>query len=67
MLKHLGVATVMLLTNSPHKVRSLREAGITVAEVGPLHGTPNQHNERYIRTKQERAGHLRPANEQSDG
>lgn len=60
MLRNLQVPTVRLLTNSPHKVRSLREAGIDVAEIGTLPCTPNPHNARYIRTKQERAGHFSP-------
>ena len=59
MLRHLQVPTVRLLTNSPHKVRALRAAGIDVAEIGTLPGTPNPHNARYIRTKQQRAGHFR--------
>jgi GTP cyclohydrolase II len=60
MLRHLGIHSVQLLTNSPRKVRALKQAGIDVVEVAQLHGTPNLHNARYIRTKQERAGHSRP-------
>jgi GTP cyclohydrolase II len=60
MLRHLEIATVQLLTNSPHKVNALKQAGIDVVEIGALHGTPNRHNARYIRTKQDRAGHFRP-------
>ncbi|MFT3816149.1 MAG: GTP cyclohydrolase II RibA [Rubrivivax sp.] len=66
MLGALGIRTIRLLTNSPHKIRALREAGIDVAGVGPLPGTPNPHNARYIRTKRERAGHLLPDDEQID-
>lgn len=58
MLRHLQVPTVRLLTNSPHKVQALRAAGIDVAQIGTLPGTPNPHNARYIRTKQQRAGHF---------
>jgi len=66
LLKQLNVTAVNLLTNSPHKVRELRAAGITVSEIGALPGTPNPHNARYIRTKQDRAGHSRPvAHEQT--
>lgn len=67
LLKQLHIATVTLLTNSPHKVRALEAAGIEVAQIGSLHGTPNHHNARYIRTKQERAGHFRPEVEESAG
>lgn len=59
MLRNLQVPAVRLLTNSPHKVLALRAAGIDVAEIGTLPGTPNPHNARYIRTKQQRAGHFR--------
>ena len=58
MLRQLNIPAVRMLTNSPQKVRALREAGITVADVGALAPTPNPHNVRYIRTKQQRAGHF---------
>lgn len=66
LLRQLNITAVNLLTNSPHKVRELRAAGIAVSEIDALPGTPNPHNARYIRTKQERAGHSRPvAHEQT--
>jgi GTP cyclohydrolase II len=58
MLRQLGIARIRLLTNSPHKVRELRARGIEVQSIEPLPGTPNVHNERYLRTKRERIGHL---------
>jgi GTP cyclohydrolase II len=61
MLKSLGYTRIRLLTNSPHKVRELRARGIDVAEIESLLAEPNAHNERYIRTKRDRAGHLIPA------
>lgn len=57
MLRQLGIARIRLLTNSPHKVRELRARGIEVQSIETLPGTPNEHNERYLRTKRERAGH----------
>ncbi len=60
MLRSLGIRSIRLLTNSPQKIRALGEAGIEVAAIGALPGTPNPHNERYIRTKRERVGHLLP-------
>jgi GTP cyclohydrolase II len=60
MLRKLGVTRIKLLTNSPHKVRELRERGIDVAEIETLPGTANEHNEKYIRTKRERIGHFIP-------
>ena len=60
MLKSLGFTRIRLLTNSPHKVRELRARGIDVQEIESLLASPNVHNERYIRTKRDRAGHLIP-------
>jgi GTP cyclohydrolase II len=57
-LRSLGISRVLLLTNSPHKVQELRARGIDVVAMEKLPGTPNQHNERYLRTKRERTGHL---------
>lgn len=58
MLRSLGISRIRLLSNSPQKVSALRERGIDVASIEKLPGTPNMHNERYLRTKRERAGHL---------
>jgi len=60
MLRQLGYTRIRLLTNSPHKVRELRARGIDVQEMESLLAPPNEHNERYIRTKRERVGHLIP-------
>ncbi len=60
MLRQLGFTRIKLLTNSPHKLRELRARGIDVQEMESLLAPPNVHNERYIRTKRERAGHLIP-------
>jgi GTP cyclohydrolase II len=38
----------------------LRARGIEVQAMESLLAAPNVHNERYIRTKRERAGHLIP-------
>jgi len=60
MLHQLGFLRIRLLTNSPHKVRELRARGIDVEEIESLLAPPNEHNERYLRTKRDRAGHLIP-------
>ncbi|MEO6079741.1 MAG: GTP cyclohydrolase II [Steroidobacteraceae bacterium] len=67
MLRQLGFTRIRLLTNSPHKVRELRARGIDVHEIESLLAPPNAHNERYIRTKRDRAGHLIPDSTLSDG
>jgi GTP cyclohydrolase II len=58
MLRQLGFATVRLLTNNPDKVAALRRYGIRVAERVPHVFPANGHNERYLRTKRTRSGHL---------
>lgn len=63
MLRQLGFTRIRLLTNSPHKVRELRARGIDVQQMESLLAPPNEHNERYLRTKRDRAGHLIPGND----
>lgn len=58
MLKALNVRQVRLLTNNPAKVRALEQAGIHVHARLAVIATANPHNERYLRTKAARAGHL---------
>jgi GTP cyclohydrolase II len=58
MLRQLGFATVRLLTNNPDKVTALERYGIRVAERVPHVIPANGHNERYLRTKATRSGHL---------
>ena len=58
MLELLGVRAVRLLTNNPAKVAALQAAGIAVAERVPHHLPANPHNERYLATKRDAAGHL---------
>lgn len=58
MLRQLGFASVRLLTNNPEKLRALERYGIRVAERVPHVFPSNGHNERYLRTKAIRSGHL---------
>jgi GTP cyclohydrolase II len=58
LLHELGIRRIRLLTNNPQKINSLRDHGIEVVGRMPLVTTSNTHNERYLRAKHERAGHL---------
>lgn len=58
LLHELGIKTIKLLTNNPQKISSLRDHGIEVAGRLPLVTSSNSHNERYLKAKLERAGHL---------
>ena len=57
-LENLGVRSVRLLTNNPHKIGRLRELGTQVDERVPLAIAPTADNARYLRTKAERMNHL---------
>lgn len=58
MLGQLDITRIRLLTNNPAKFRQLQDAGIDVVDRISLAGAINEHNARYVRAKQERAGHL---------
>lgn len=53
----LGVRSVRLMTNNPHKVQALESLGVSVAERVPLLAGWNQHNARYLEAKATRLGH----------
>ncbi|TCK21835.1 bifunctional 3,4-dihydroxy-2-butanone-4-phosphate synthase/GTP cyclohydrolase II [Pseudonocardia endophytica] len=57
-LSDLGIARVRLLTNNPVKYRGLTGYGLEIVDRIALPATPTRHNIRYLRTKQERMGHL---------
>jgi GTP cyclohydrolase II len=59
-LGSLGVRSVRLLTNNPRKLEGLRSSGVRIAGVEPLATAPHSRNLRYLRTKEERLGHVRP-------
>lgn len=58
MLRSLGIQQIRLVTNNPTKIEALRRDGINIVERLPSFATVNVHNERYLETKRERAGHL---------
>jgi GTP cyclohydrolase II len=57
MLQMLGCTRVLLLTNNPHKLDGLADAGIEVSGRKALHAPINAHNRRYLTAKAMRAGH----------
>ena len=58
MLKELGINRINLLTNNPSKINALRGYGIDVVGRLPLVASVNSHNQRYLKAKLDRAGHL---------
>ncbi|HYY79298.1 MAG TPA: bifunctional 3,4-dihydroxy-2-butanone-4-phosphate synthase/GTP cyclohydrolase II [Actinomycetes bacterium] len=57
-LVDLGVTTMRLLTNNPAKYGGLEGFGLQIVERVPLQTQPTPENLRYLRTKQDRMGHL---------
>lgn len=57
-LRDLGVGKIRLITNNPVKRVGLEGYGLEIVENVPIEIRPNQYNERYLHTKQERMGHL---------
>ncbi|MBI4324314.1 MAG: bifunctional 3,4-dihydroxy-2-butanone-4-phosphate synthase/GTP cyclohydrolase II [Chloroflexi bacterium] len=57
-LVDLGLRTIRLLTNNPKKIVGLEGYGLEIVEQVPIKVKPNPHNEKYLRTKREKLGHL---------
>lgn len=57
-LADLGLKTIRLLTNNPKKVVGLEGYGLGIVEQLPIKIPPNRYNERYLKTKREKLGHL---------
>ncbi|MGZ8630744.1 MAG: bifunctional 3,4-dihydroxy-2-butanone-4-phosphate synthase/GTP cyclohydrolase II [Actinomycetota bacterium] len=57
-LVDLGVTTMRLLTNNPDKRAGLEGYGLAIEDRVPLQVAPTPENIGYLRTKQEKMGHL---------
>ncbi|MEM7341759.1 MAG: bifunctional 3,4-dihydroxy-2-butanone-4-phosphate synthase/GTP cyclohydrolase II [Actinomycetota bacterium] len=57
-LVDLGVTTMRLMTNNPSKYGGLAGFGLEISDRVPLQTVPTEQNIAYLRTKQERMGHL---------
>ena len=57
-LKDLGLKKIRLLTNNPKKVIGLKGYDLEIVERIPLEIPPNAINEKYLKTKRDRLGHL---------
>ncbi|MBS1895305.1 MAG: bifunctional 3,4-dihydroxy-2-butanone-4-phosphate synthase/GTP cyclohydrolase II [Actinobacteria bacterium] len=63
-LLRLGVDRLRLLTNNPDKSSDLEGYGLEIVDRVPLVTRPRPQNIAYLRTKQERMGHLLPLEEE---
>jgi 3,4-dihydroxy 2-butanone 4-phosphate synthase/GTP cyclohydrolase II len=57
-LKDLGVRRVRLMTNNPKKIVGLKGYGIEVVERVPIEVKATTTNEKYLKTKRDKLGHL---------
>jgi 3,4-dihydroxy 2-butanone 4-phosphate synthase / GTP cyclohydrolase II len=57
-LVDLGLKTICLLTNNPKKVVGLEGYGLEIVRQVPIRVKANKHNKKYLKTKQEKLGHL---------
>ena len=57
-LRDLGVRKLQLMTNNPTKRVGLIGYGLEIVERVPIEIPPNEVNEKYLRTKRDRMGHM---------
>lgn len=57
-LADLGTKSLRLLTNNPEKVYGLEDFGLTIKERIPIEIAPQQYDAFYMKTKQEKMGHI---------
>ena len=56
-LKFLGLESIQLLSNNPHKIAGLRNAGLKVVKRVPLKVPVSDDSTAYLRVKREKLGH----------
>ncbi|HZH71475.1 MAG TPA: bifunctional 3,4-dihydroxy-2-butanone-4-phosphate synthase/GTP cyclohydrolase II [Mariniphaga sp.] len=56
-LRNLGVTKMRLMTNNPVKRVGLEGFGLEVVDIIPIEIEPNEHNQKYLKTKRDRMGH----------
>ncbi|MCI9421866.1 bifunctional 3,4-dihydroxy-2-butanone-4-phosphate synthase/GTP cyclohydrolase II [Lachnospiraceae bacterium WCA-9-b2] len=57
-LSELGVKSLRLLTNNPDKVYGLSDFGLEIRERVPIEIEPQKYDINYMKTKQEKMGHI---------
>ena len=57
-LINLGIRKINLLTNNPKKVVGLNGYGLEIVERIPIEIPPNKSNEKYLKTKRDKLGHI---------
>jgi 3,4-dihydroxy 2-butanone 4-phosphate synthase/GTP cyclohydrolase II len=57
-LVNLGLHQIRLITNNPRKIVGIEGYGLKVVERVPIEIPPRAANERYLRTKKNKLGHI---------
>ena len=57
-LEDLGLTSIRLLTNNPAKRAGLEGFGLKIVERVPLQIPANEYDEKYLKVKKEKMGHL---------
>jgi 3,4-dihydroxy 2-butanone 4-phosphate synthase/GTP cyclohydrolase II len=57
-LVNLGLRNIRLITNNPRKIVGIEGYGLKVVERVPIEIPPREANERYLRTKKTKLGHI---------
>ncbi len=57
-LRYLGIRKINLLTNNPKKVVGLKGYGLEIVKRVPIEIPSNSINEKYLKTKRDKLGHL---------
>jgi len=58
MLCDMGIRQIRLLTNNPQKIVGLNGYGLEIVDRVPIVSEATPHNERYLRTKMDKMGHM---------
>jgi 3,4-dihydroxy 2-butanone 4-phosphate synthase/GTP cyclohydrolase II len=56
-LRELNISKLKLISNNPKKRAGLLGYGLEIVETVPIEILPNQHNEKYLKTKRDKMGH----------
>ncbi len=57
-LRALGLGKIRIMSNNPRKIIGLEAYGLEMVERVPIEVRPKKHNIKYLKTKQDKMGHL---------